>query len=104
MKNLTDLIKIDPAQEVESIIKSLKTNISKVIKKRGAIIGISGGIDSSVVLALCARAFGPEKVLTVYDAKIGMKGFVVIDNTSFGPGKGGIRIRGKIRCQKQKRI
>lgn len=36
--------------------------------------------------------FGPEKILSVYNAKIGMKGFVVIDNTSLGPGKGGIRM------------
>ncbi len=36
--------------------------------------------------------FGPEKVLTVYDSKLGMKGFVVIDNTALGPGKGGIRM------------
>jgi glutamate dehydrogenase (NAD(P)+) len=36
--------------------------------------------------------FGPEKVLTVYNAKLGMRGFVVIDNTALGPGKGGIRM------------
>ncbi|UCF08660.1 MAG: Glu/Leu/Phe/Val dehydrogenase [Thermoplasmata archaeon] len=36
--------------------------------------------------------FGPEKILSVYNAKIGMKGFVVIDNTALGPGKGGIRM------------
>ena len=36
--------------------------------------------------------FGPEKVLSVYDAATGMRGFVVIDNTAFGPGKGGIRM------------
>ncbi len=35
---------------------------------------------------------GPEKVLQVYNPKVGMKGFVVIDNTTFGPGKGGIRM------------
>jgi len=35
---------------------------------------------------------GPEKVLQVYNAKVGMKGFVVIDNTALGPGKGGIRM------------
>ncbi len=35
---------------------------------------------------------GPEKILQVYNAKYGMKGFVVIDNTAFGPGKGGIRM------------
>lgn len=36
--------------------------------------------------------FGPEKTLTVYDSKTRMTGIVVIDNTSLGPGKGGIRM------------
>ena len=36
--------------------------------------------------------FGPETVLQVYDAKTGMQGIVVIDNTLRGPGKGGIRM------------
>ena len=29
------------------------------------MVGLSGGVDSSVCVALCARAFGPEKVLGV---------------------------------------
>lgn len=37
-------------------------------------------------------AFGPEKILQVYNPKVGMKGFVVIDNLSLGPAKGGIRM------------
>lgn len=36
--------------------------------------------------------FGPEKILEVWDPKTGMRGFVVIDNTALGPGKGGIRM------------
>ncbi|MBD3155330.1 MAG: Glu/Leu/Phe/Val dehydrogenase [Candidatus Aenigmarchaeota archaeon] len=36
--------------------------------------------------------WGPEKILSVYDPKTGMKGFTVIDNTTRGPGKGGIRM------------
>jgi glutamate dehydrogenase (NAD(P)+) len=36
--------------------------------------------------------FGPEKILDLYDPKTGMRGFVVIDNTLLGPGKGGIRM------------
>jgi glutamate dehydrogenase (NAD(P)+) len=35
--------------------------------------------------------WGPEKVLQVYDPDTSMKGVLVIDNTSTGPGKGGIR-------------
>ena len=36
--------------------------------------------------------WGPEKILHVYDPKVGMKGVLVIDNTTLGPGKGGIRM------------
>jgi glutamate dehydrogenase (NAD(P)+) len=35
--------------------------------------------------------WGPEKILQVYDPDTDMKGVLVIDNTSTGPGKGGIR-------------
>jgi glutamate dehydrogenase/leucine dehydrogenase len=40
--------------------------------------------------------FGPEYVLKVYDPKIGMAGFLVIDNTKRGPGKGGIRMTANV--------
>ncbi len=36
--------------------------------------------------------FGPEKIIEVYDADSNMHGFLVIDNTKLGPGKGGIRM------------
>src|SRR3989338_11028258 len=36
--------------------------------------------------------FGPEKIVEVYNPKVGMHGFFVIDNTALGPGKGGIRM------------
>jgi glutamate dehydrogenase (NAD(P)+) len=36
--------------------------------------------------------FGPEYVIRVYDPAICMEGFLVIDNTVLGPGKGGIRM------------
>ena len=36
--------------------------------------------------------FGPDKIFEVYNPKVGMRGFVVIDNTALGPGKGGIRM------------
>ncbi|MDD5337187.1 MAG: Glu/Leu/Phe/Val dehydrogenase [Candidatus ainarchaeum sp.] len=36
--------------------------------------------------------YGPECIVEVYDAKTGMQGVLVIDNTARGPGKGGIRL------------
>ena len=35
---------------------------------------------------------GPEKILEIYNPKLGMKGYVVIHSTALGPGKGGIRM------------
>jgi glutamate dehydrogenase (NAD(P)+) len=35
---------------------------------------------------------GPQRIIEVYNPKVGMRGFVVIDNTALGPGKGGIRM------------
>jgi len=36
--------------------------------------------------------FGPEKIIEVYNKKVGLKGVLFIDNTVLGPGKGGIRM------------
>ncbi len=60
-----DSINIDPVKVTEEITSKLKENVTKKLKKRGAVVGISGGIDSSVVLALCAKTFGPERVLGI---------------------------------------
>jgi NAD+ synthase len=47
------------------IIQKLQQDVFNTIKRLGGVIGVSGGIDSSVCLALSAKAFGPEKVLAV---------------------------------------
>lgn len=48
--------------------------------------------------------FGPEKILEVYDPKTGMKGIVVIDNTTLGPGKGGIRMTPTVNTEEVYRL
>lgn len=40
--------------------------------------------------------FGPEYIIKVYDPKVGMRGFLVIDNTVLGPGKGGVRMTSSV--------
>jgi NAD+ synthase len=65
MRFSKDSININVENESEKIIEKLKKDVVQTLKKRGAVVGISGGIDSSVVLALCAKAFGPDKVLGV---------------------------------------
>jgi len=58
-------IDIDPASECRRLEGLLKHDVAKRLRRRGAVVGISGGVDSSVVLAICARALGPERVLGV---------------------------------------
>lgn len=58
-------IKIDPAAETERIIKEMRRIVGREFRKQGAVIGVSGGIDSSVCLALSVKAFGPQKVLAI---------------------------------------
>lgn len=48
--------------------------------------------------------FGPEKVLEVYDPHVGMRGFLVIDNTAFGRGKGGFRMTPNVTLEEVYRL
>jgi NAD+ synthase len=61
-KNTLDL---DPAAETERIVEHLQRQVRDVMGRRGAVVGVSGGVDSAVVLALSVRAFGPERVRAV---------------------------------------
>src|SRR3569623_1253705 len=60
-----DVLKLDAAVEVERIVSTIRMQVRRECHRRGAVLGLSGGIDSSVCVALCARAFGPEKVLGI---------------------------------------
>ncbi len=61
-----DILKFDDIDYVcNQVIEKLKKDVPNKLSRRGAIVGISGGIDSSVVLALSAKAFGPKKVLGI---------------------------------------
>ncbi len=56
---------LDVATEVERIVNKLRESVHQTLRRQGAVLGISGGIDSSVVLALCVRAFGPERIVAL---------------------------------------
>lgn len=48
--------------------------------------------------------FGPKYVVKVYDPKIEMEGFLVIDNTVLGPGKGGVRMTASVNEEEVTRL
>jgi NAD+ synthase len=60
---LADVLKIDAAAVSASIESKISEIVLQQLNRRGVIVAISGGIDSSVVAALCFRALGSARVL-----------------------------------------
>lgn len=57
------MTRIDCQQTVTLICNFIKRQVSHNFKKNGAVIGISGGIDSSVAAVLTRKALGRERVV-----------------------------------------
>lgn len=60
-----DVLKLDAEAEVNRIVESLRRHIFTILKKRGGVMGVSGGVDSAVVLAMAVRALGAERLVTL---------------------------------------
>ncbi|MDZ7634167.1 MAG: NAD(+) synthase [Bacteroidales bacterium] len=61
-----DIILLEDVEyAVSQIVDKIKEDVLHRFKRNGAVLGISGGIDSSVCLALSVKAFGPEKVIGI---------------------------------------
>ena len=57
-----DVLTIDAEQEAERITTWMRETLRNDLKRRGIVIGLSGGIDSSVTAALAVKALGKERV------------------------------------------
>ncbi|HEX7480101.1 MAG TPA: NAD(+) synthase [Polyangiales bacterium] len=60
------VLKLDEVAETARITVAIADQVQRVLRRRGAVLGLSGGIDSSVVAALCVRALGKDKVLGLF--------------------------------------
>ncbi len=58
-------LRIDPARTVDQITASIRKNVHEDLRRKGVVLGLSGGVDSSVVAALSERALGKDKVLAL---------------------------------------
>ena len=56
-------LELDAAIEIDRITQALRSQLSGVLKRRGLVVAMSGGVDSSVCAALAVRAVGPDRVL-----------------------------------------
>jgi NAD+ synthase len=61
-----DWLRLDAEAAVEQIVGALRTQLGEVLHRRGLVVGMSGGLDSSVCAALGARAVGPRRVFALF--------------------------------------
>jgi NAD+ synthase len=59
-------LEIDAERETERIVATIRDQVLRQLRRKGAVLGISGGVDSSVSAALCVRAFGADRVLGLF--------------------------------------
>src|SRR5215471_13820120 len=60
------VLQLDKAATVAKIAETIRAQVLGTLRRRGAIVGLSGGIDSSVCAALSVRALGKDKVLALF--------------------------------------
>jgi NAD+ synthase len=65
MKFTKDSININPEIETKRIVEFIQNTTQNTLRKKGIVVGLSGGIDSSVVTSLCVKALGKEKVIAL---------------------------------------
>ena len=58
-----DVLKIDPKQQLEKLSKFIVEQMNVVFRRKGIIVGLSGGIDSACIAATAVHAVGKEKVV-----------------------------------------
>jgi NAD+ synthase len=59
-----NLLEFDPAKTLNGVLEFIK-EVSKSTSTSGVIVGLSGGVDSTLTATLCTQALGKEKVLGV---------------------------------------
>jgi len=57
-----DVLKIDPVQELDKLSEFIVGQVN-TFRKKGVIVGLSGGIDSACIAAVAVHGIGNEKVI-----------------------------------------
>jgi NAD+ synthase len=58
-------LQLDATAEINRIAGTVREQVRQRLRRRGIVVGLSGGIDSSVTAALCVAAVGSKNVLAV---------------------------------------
>jgi NAD+ synthase len=57
------VLEIDAEAVTQEIAAAIRKIVFHRLRRRGAVVGLSGGIDSSVTAALCVHALGKDRVV-----------------------------------------
>lgn len=57
---------LDAPEMVESIASSMRAQLADPLKRRGFVVAMSGGVDSSVAAGLAVKAVGPQRVFGLF--------------------------------------
>jgi NAD+ synthase len=60
---ITRLLDLNVELEAARISAAIRQQVTRTLRRRGAVLGLSGGVDSSVTAALCTQALGPNRVI-----------------------------------------
>jgi NAD+ synthase len=82
---VTSWLTIDGNAEIERISRRMRDIVGDTLRKKGVVVAVSGGIDSSVCAALSVRALGPSRVLAL-----------ILPETDSSPES---RLRGELLCR-----
>jgi len=64
LKNLENSLKLSNIEDVCNQLENfIRSEVKENFRKNGVVIGLSGGLDSSVTAALSVKSLGPENVL-----------------------------------------
>ena len=60
-----DVLRLDPEAETNRICQFIKEQVLRRYRRKGVVVGLSGGVDSALLAALSVRTFGTDHVLGV---------------------------------------
>lgn len=61
-----DQLKLDASMEADRIGAFIREAVFKQLRRKGVVVGLSGGIDSSAVAALSVHALGADRVVGLF--------------------------------------
>lgn len=61
-----EVLSIDAGSVASEVCEAIRQIVLQRLRRSGAVVGLSGGVDSSVTAALCVKSLGKDRVFGVF--------------------------------------